>query len=256
MRPADAEAALRAAREARRTLAPFTDADPTLDEEWGYGVQALDRTQRVGSGQMVIGAKLGLTSEAKQQRMNVNQPIVGFLTDTMRVAADSFAQSAQGWAQPRIEPEIAFITARALSTPLTLAEAGRTVEAVSVAAEIIDSRYENYRFRLPDVVADNASAAGFIVGPPSRLRNLDELARVRCEVEVDGRVVHTATGAAILGHPLLAIVWLSKHLAMHGDTLPGGSLILAGALTDAVPLVAGSHFTTRMDALGTLSART
>lgn len=230
MRPADAEAALRAAREARRTLAPFTDADPTLDEEWGYGVQALDRTQRVGSGQMVIGAKL--------------------------VAADSFAQSAQGWAQPRIEPEIAFITARALSTPLTLAEAGRTVEAVTVAAEIIDSRYEDYRFRLPDVVADNTSAAAFILGSPKRLRGIDDLGRVRCEVEVDGRVVHPATGAAILGHPLQVIVWLSRHLGRHGETLPGGSVVLAGAMSDAVPLVGGSNYTIRMDVLGTLSART
>lgn len=122
--------------------------------------------------------------------------------------------------------------------------------------EIIDSRYDDYRFHLPDVLADNTSAAGFIVGPPSRLRDLDELAWVRCAVEVDGRVVHTATGAAILGHPLHAIVWLSKHLARRGETLPGGPLIFAGALTDAVPLVSGSYYTTRMDALGTLSTRT
>ncbi len=256
MKPAEAAAALRAAREARRTLPPFTDSDPTLDEQWGYAVQALDRTQRVGSGETVIGAKLGLTSAAKQQRMNVNRPIVGFLTDAMRVEPDSLAQTAQSWAQPRIEPEIAFITAQALSAPLTLAEAGRAIEAVTVAAESIDSRYHDYRFRLPDVVADNTSAAGFILGPLSRVRDLDDLARLRCEVEVDGRVVHTAAGAAILGHPLHAIIWLSRHLAQHGETLPGGSVVLAGALTDAVPLVTGSHYTIRMDALGTLSART
>jgi 2-oxo-3-hexenedioate decarboxylase len=253
MRPADAEAALRAARKGRQTLTPFTDADPTLDDYWGYDVQSLDRTQRVGSGESVIGAKLGLTSAVKQQRMNVDQPIVGFLTDTMRVAADSLAQAAHDWAQPRIEPEIAFITAQPLTSPLTLAEAGRTIEAVTVAAEIIDSRYHGYRFRLPDVVADNTSAAGFMVGPPSHLPDLDDLARVRCEVEVGGMVVHAATGAAILGHPLHAIVRLSRHLARHGQTLPEGSLVLAGALTDAVPLVAGNRYTIRIDALGVLS---
>lgn len=254
MRPADAEAALRAARRARRTLTPFTDADPALDEHWGYEVQALDRNQRVGSGEVVVGAKLGLTSLAKQRRMNVEQPIVGFLTDAMRVEGNLLAQAAQSWAQPRIEPEIAFITAQPLSTPLNLAEAGRAVEAVTAAAEIIDSRYDGYRFRLPDVVADNTSAAGFMVGALSRLPDLDELARVRCEVEVDGRVVHEATGAAILGQPLHAIVWLSRHLARHGQTLPEGSLVLAGALTDAVPLVAGNRYTIRLDALGVLSA--
>jgi 2-oxo-3-hexenedioate decarboxylase len=201
----------------------------------------------------VIGAKLGLTSAVKQQRMNVDQPIVGFLTDTMRVDVDSSPKQPQGWAQPRIEPEIAFITAQPLTSPLTLAEAGRAIEAVTVAAEIIDSRYNGYRFRLPDVVADNTSAAGFMVGSPSRLADLDDLARVRCEVEVGGRVMHAATGAAILGHPLHAIVWLSRHLARHGQTLPEGSLVLAGALTDAVPLVAGNRYTIRIDTLGVLS---
>jgi 2-oxo-3-hexenedioate decarboxylase len=253
MRPTEAEAILRAARTASHTIAPFTDTDPTLDEEWGYQVQALDRAQRAGTGEQVVGAKLGLTSAAKQQRMNVDQPIVGFLTDTMHVEPDTLAQAMLDWAQPRIEPEIAFVTARPLSFPLTLTEAGRVVDAVSVATEIIDSRYDAYRFRLPDVVADNTSAAGYLLGPLTRLSDLDDLARLRCEIEVDGTVAHSATGAAILGHPLHAIVRLSEHLARHGRTLPAGSLILAGALTDAVPLVKGSRYTTRMEQLGTLS---
>lgn len=255
MRPAHAAATLQTARAARRTLAPFTDEDPSLDEQWGYDVQALDRAQRIAAGEQVIGAKLGLTSAAKQQRMGVDRPIVGFLTDTMRVDADSLAVAAAGWAQPRIEPEIAFVTGRPLSSPLTLAEAGRTVDAVTVAAEIIDSRYDGYRFRLPDVVADNTSAAGFLVGSLSRLADLDDLARVRAEVEVDDDIVHAATGAAILGHPLRAIVWLSGHLARHGQTLPSGSLVLAGSVTDAVPLVAGSRYVIRTGTLGTVTAR-
>jgi len=253
MRQDDAEAALRTARRARHTVAPFTDIEPTLGERWGYEVQALDRAHRVQSGEQVVGAKLGLTSAAKQQRMGVHQPIVGFLTNTMRVEADSLVQAATSWAQPRIEPEIAFVTARPLSGPLTLAEAGRAVNGVTVAAEIIDSRYDGYRFRLPDVVADNTSAAGFLVGPLLHPTDDLDLARVRCEVEVDGEIVHEATGAAILGHPLRAIVWLSEHLGRLNQTLPEGSLVLAGALTDAVPLAVGSQYTVRMGKLGTLS---
>jgi len=254
MRSAEAEAILRSARTARHTLDPFTNAEPTLGEEWGYEVQTLDRAQRVGNGEQVIGAKLGLTSAAKQQRMNVDRPIVGFLTDTMRVEPDTLAQAAHNWSQPRIEPEIAFITARPLSSPLTLAEAGRVVDAVTVAAEIIDSRYTGYRFRLPDVVADNTSAAGYLLGPLTRPADLDLLAQVGCQLEVDGTTVHAATGAAILGHPLRAIVWLSEHLGRHGQTLPEGSLVLAGALTDAVPLVGSSTYTIRMEWLGSLTA--
>jgi 2-oxo-3-hexenedioate decarboxylase len=253
MRPTDAEATLRAARHEVRTLPPFTDTLRTLDDTWGYAVQSLDRTQRLESGESVVGAKLGLTSVAKQQRMKVDQPVVGFLTDAMRVTADTLAHAARGWAQPRIEPEIAFITARPIASPLTFSEVVGAVEAVAVAAEVIDSRYEDYRFRLPDVVADNTSAAGFILGPLSHLPDLDDLASLRCELDVDGQVRHDATGAAILGHPLRALVQLSDHLTRYGQSLPAGSVVLAGALTDAVPLVAGSRDTIRTDLLGSLS---
>ena len=254
MTPAEAEAALRAARADRRTLAPFTDDEPALDEQWGYDVQAVDRARREASGEVVVGAKLGLTSAAKQQRMGIAQPIVGFLTDAMRVGTGTLPLAAQAWAQPRIEPEIAFVTSQPLSSPLSPAEVVRVVEGVTVAAELLDSRYADYRFRLPDVVADNTSAAGFLVGTLSHVPDLDDLGRVHCELEVDGVVVHTATGEAILGHPLRALVHLSEHLARHDQTLPAGSLVLAGALTDAVPLVTGSHYTVRMGSLGTLSA--
>lgn len=253
MRPEDAAASLRAARGSRRPVAPFTDADPALDAAWGYGVQDLDRQQRLAAGERVVGAKLGLTSEAKQQRMNVAEPIVGFLTDVMRVEESSLAAGLGRWIQPRIEPEIAFVTGQDISGPLTLAEAARAVDAVTVAAEVIDSRYDGYRFRLPDVVADNTSAAGLLTGPLVGPDDLDALVDLTCELEVDGRVVHAATGAAILGHPLLAVVHLATHLAQQGQTLPAGSLVLAGALTDAVPLVAGSSYVIRMDMLGALS---
>lgn len=253
MSPADAEATLRAARTGRRTLPPFTDGEPTLDEQWGYDVQALDRAHRVELGERPVGAKLGLTSVAKQQRMNVEQPIVGFLTDAMRQEPAGLAEAMGAWAQPRIEPEIAFVTGRPLSSPVTFDEAGRVIDAVTVAAEILDSRYDGYRFRLPDVVADNTSAAGYLLGPLLDPSGVDVLARVRCRLEVDGTTVHQATGEAILGHPLRSIVLLSEHLARHDQVLPAGSLVLAGALTDAVPLVAGSRYTIWMDELGSLS---
>lgn len=135
---------------------------------------------------------------------------------------------------------------------MTLAEAGRVVEGVTVAAEVIDSRYAGYRFRLPDVVADNTSAAGYLLGPFTRLADLDNLVDGPGELLVNGEVVHAATGAAILGHPLRALVRLSEHLASLGQALPGGSVVLAGALTDAVPLAHGNRYTIRMGTLGEL----
>ena len=253
MTPTEAERVLRHARRSRRLVAPFTDTDPDLDEHWGYDVQDLDRQHRTQVGERVLGAKLGLTSLAKQQRMGVAQPIVGFLTDAMLVTPDDLPSRLAGWSQPRIEPEIAFRTARDLAVPLSLGQVAHAVDAVTVAAEVIDSRYADFRFRLPDVVADSTSAAGYLLGPFVPLPRPDDLGDIPCELEVDGQVVHTATGAAILGHPLLAVVHLSRHLAERGQTLPAGSVVLAGALTDAVPLVAGSSYVVRMGRLGTLT---
>jgi 2-oxo-3-hexenedioate decarboxylase len=246
---------LRSARTARRTLAPFTDDEPGLDEDWGYATQDLDRSRRREGGEVLIGAKLGLTSAAKQRRMNLDRPIVGFLTESMRREADTLGADLGRWAQPRIEPEIAFITAHDLSEQLSRSEAISLVESVTVAAEILDSRYTGYRFGLADVVADNTSAAGLLLG--SELWTLDELpelAELGCHVEIDGEVVHHATGAAILGDPLQALVLLAEHLARRGETLPAGSVVLAGALTDAVPLVSGSRYRLRIDGLGTIEA--
>lgn len=251
MTPREAAGRLMDARRARRTLAPFTDDYPDLDEAWAYAVQAIDREQRIGDGDPAIGAKLGLTSAAKQQRMGVDRPIVGFLTSSMTVTGPGVAGALTRWRQPRIEPEIAFTTARPLDRALTAAQTAEAVATVHVAAEIIDSRWTGYRFRLPDVVADNTSAAGVFLGTGSlTLAKAGDLASLRCRVEVDEHLVHEATGAAILGHPLRALQLLTEHLERHGEVLPAGSLVLAGALTDAVPLAAGSTYRLSVERLG------
>lgn len=254
MTPREAADLLRAARAERRTLPPFTDEHPELDEDWGYAVQALALDDRVAAGDPVVGAKLGLTSRAKQDRMGVDRPIVGFLTRSMLLEPEDVGDALARWAQPRIEPEIAFVTGRPIDRALDADAAMASVAGVAVAAEILDSRWTGYRFRLPDVVADETSAAGVLVGaePVAWPADLD-LASVRCAVEVDGEVVHRATGAAILGDPWRALGLLSEHLERHGQSLPAGSLVLAGALTDAVPLRSGSRYRLSVEGLGTIA---
>ena len=236
---ASAAGSLREARSARVPRRPFTDSHPTLDEDWGYRVQDLDRAARLAVGEQVVGAKLGLTSRAKQRTMGVAQPIVGFLTDAMQLGAGRDVDVLARTAQPRLEPEIAIRLAWDLDRPLTPWTAEHSVDAVAVAVELIDSRYAAFGFRLPDVVADNTSAAGFLVGPWNLLRESGDLAVAGCVLSVDGTVLHTATGAAILGHPLRALVHLSEHLARRGERLAAGTVVLAGALTDAVPVRPG-----------------
>jgi 2-oxo-3-hexenedioate decarboxylase len=227
--PADAAAALREARAGRRTRPPFTDAEPDLGAAWGLAVQDLDRAARVAAGERVIGAKHGLTRVPKQRTMGIDQPIVGFLTDAM---ADVDLASL---AQPRVEPEIAFVLGRDLGRPLTRAEAGRWVDGVLLALEVLDSRYDGYRFRQADVLADNTSAAGVVLGDPFALS--DDLPRLACTWTVDGHV-EVVRPAAILGDPLLALVHLSAHLGDRGESLPAGAVVLCGAMTDAVRLPA------------------
>ena len=232
----DAARVLREARSARVPRRPFTDADPTLDEDWGYRVQDLDRAERVAAGERVVGAKLGLTSRAKQRTMGVGKPIVGFLTDAMQLGVGDDDRVIARTAQPRVELEIAFRLGRDLDHPLTPWTAAQAVDAVAVAVEVIDSRYAAFGFRLPDVVADNTSAAGFLIGQWTSPRSVGDLATAGCILSVDGVVAHTATGAAILGHPLRALVHLSEHLVRRGVRLTAGAVVLAGALTDAVPV--------------------
>lgn len=254
MRTQAAADRLRAARLAGITLDPFSDTDPDLDEAWAYSVQELDRDQRLAEGDGLVGAKLGLTSEAKQRRMGVDRPIAGFLSSSMLINAGDVGSSLSRWVQPRIEPEIAFVTSRVLDRRITLGEAALFVATVGMAAEIIDSRWTGYRFRLPDVVADNTSAAGIVVGPQEvPLSQVGDLSSLQCQVTVDGQLVHEATGAAILGNPLGALVVLSTHLERRRESLPAGSLVLAGALTDAVPLVAGVHYELSVQDLGAVS---
>ena len=249
MTPEHGAALLRAARLEGRTLEPLTDEHPGLDEEWGYAVQDIDLAARLAGGERRIGAKLGLTSADKQRRMGVTRPVVGFLTDGLlrepgRVDVDQ-------WVQPRVEPEIAFRTSAPIDRALRPTDLASYVDGVAMAVEVLDSRWTGYRFRLADVLADATSAAVVVLGPvvldPSDL----DLAALPCTVEVDGAVVDRATGAAV-GDPWRALELLSEHLERRREVLPPGSWVLAGALTDAVPLEAGRTHRLSVGPLGSV----
>ncbi len=245
--PHEAVSLLAAARRDRRTLPRFSDAHDGLDEAWGYAAQDVDRAQRLAAGERIVGAKLGLTSLAKQQTMGVHQPIVGFLTDAMTDVA------VAALAQPRVEPEVAFRLGVDLDRAITRDEVPDVVDGVAAALEVLDSRWSGYRFRLADVLADNTSAAGFVVGDWVPLRDLDQ---AEARWFVDGDLVETTAPAAILGDPHLAIVHLSQHLAARGESLPAGSVVLAGAMTDAVAVEGHTSFRVEVDGLGSATLTT
>jgi 2-oxo-3-hexenedioate decarboxylase len=226
---------------------PLTDDWPDIDLETAYAVQDEVLRRKVAAGETVIGVKLGLTSRAKQQRMNVHAPLTGWLTDAMVLPAGVPVPQDE-LIHPRAEPEIVFVMGKTLEGPgVTAAAALAAVHMVYGGLEIIDSRYRSFRFTLSDVVADNASSARFILGPVGRRPEELDLALEACLLEVDGCVVDSATGAAVQGHPAEALALAANDLAKRGLRIEEGWLVLTGGMTDAVFTEPGTsvaaHFT-------------
>ncbi len=251
---ADAAKRLFDAERTRTSLKPITDEHPDLTVETAYELQAAVLGLRLDVGERVIGGKLGLTSQAKQQAMGVEHPIFAPLTDAMVWPADKPLPIEQ-LIHPRVEPEIVFLIGEPLEGPgATALDVLGASAGVAAGLEVIDSRYEGFRFTHPDVVADLASAARFVLGPVLAAPTFD-LSLVGCSLEVGGNVVQTAAGAAILGHPANAVALLVNHLAARGERLERGAIVLAGAMTDAVPLAAGAEVRATFGRLGTVVLR-
>ena len=227
-------AELLACEDERRDREPFTDDWPELDLDTGYAIQDLNRDKRLERGEKLIGVKLGLTSRAKQQRMGVHFPFVAWLTDAMLLpAGDPVPQGKL--IHPRIEPEIVFMMGADLKGPgVSAAEALSEVDTVWAGAEIIDSRYKDFRFTAGDVAADNASSGFFVTGPIGLPPSALDLTMEGVLVEVDGVVVSSATGAAVQGHPAEALALAANDLARRGHGIEAGWIVLTGGMTDAV----------------------
>lgn len=242
-----------AAARVRTPIEPLTDADPELTVDEAYAIQ----DELIGlyelDGDRVIGAKLGLTSPAKQLQMGIAEPIRGWLTQQMILAPGEGLQ-VDSLGQPRAEPEIAFILGRGLagadSSPTDVLEA---VDSVHPAIEILDSRYAGYRFTLPDVIADNTSGGRFVLGPGHALADIPDLGLLGCVFEADGTLRGTAAGAATMGHPALATAWLARGLAGRDRTLRAGDIVLTGGLTAVVELRAGMRVVASFDRIGSVT---
>lgn len=225
----------------------LTEEMPDLDVEAAYEIQRLSVGRRLMRGETRVGVKMGLTSRAKMQQVGVDEVIWGRLTDAMRLEEGGTLRHG-AYVHPRVEPEIAFILKRPLEGAVSAAEALAAVEAVAPAMEIIDSRYRDFRFTLPDVVADNSSSSGFVVGawfrPDTAVENLGII------LEADGRAVQIGSTAAILGHPLRSLVAAARMVAKAGERLEPGAIVLAGGATAAHPLKPGMHIRTVFQSLG------
>ncbi len=244
--------ALIAAERERKPIAAFTDAYPFLDVGRAYEAQRLFVGDRVDRGDPAIGAKLGMTSRIKRAMLGVDQPVSGWLTAGM-VLSQGQPVPLEQLIHPQAEPEIAILLGKEPTWPATVTSVLSAIEAVFAAIEIFDSRFEDFRYRLADVIADNVGAARLALG--SRACTVSEAGDLRligCVFRSRGEVVGTAAGAAAMGHPAAAVAWLVNALATRGEHLSAGAIVLTGGLTAPVALGRGSAVTAEFDGLGSV----
>ena len=212
-----------------------------------YEVQRLSVERRLARGERRTGVKMGFTSKAKMVQMGLSELIWGRLTSGMLVD-DAATIDFTRYVHPRVEPEIAFLLARPLAGRVNLAEAAAAVAAVAPALEIIDSRYENFKFSLTDVVADNTSSSGYVIGPWADPHT--DVANLGMILEIDGRPVQIGSSAAILDHPLRSLVAAARLAAEAGEVLEAGAVVMAGGATAAEALAPGARVRLSVDRIG------
>nr|WP_298380624.1 fumarylacetoacetate hydrolase family protein [uncultured Halomonas sp.] len=237
------------------TLAPLTSRHPEIDIDAAYRISLHALKRREASGERVIGKKIGVTSQAVQDMLNVHQPDFGFLTDRMHYPADTCVSLSEArLIQPRAEGEIAFMLKADLQGPgVTRDDVLNATGWVAPCFEIVDSRIENWQIRIEDTVADNASCGIFVVGENRVSPEGLDLAALEMTVWRNGEAAGSGVGAAVQGHPAEAVAWLANTLGEYGIPFRKGELILSGALAPLVPVVPGDRFQLRIRGLGDCS---
>lgn len=232
---------------------PLRDGLAPTDADGAYAVQALNTRFWEASGRRIVGRKIGLTAKAVQTQLGVDQPDFGVLFADMAVA-DGGTVSAAKMLQPKAEAEIALVLGADLDAVDADRDAvARAVAEVIPAIEIVDSRIADWKITFADTVADNGSSAYFVLGAPRQpLAGLD-LWSCGMVLELNGQVASLGAGAACLGHPLDAAAWLARTLALRGEPLRAGDILLTGALGPMIPIKAGDALRATIGGIGTCS---
>lgn len=236
----------------RQSLTPLTQRYPAISLDEAYRISLRFLARREALGEQVIGKKIGVTSRAVQEMLDVHQPDFGFLTDRMQVPdASDISFAAHRLVQPRAEGEIAFVLGEDLQgTDISADDVLAASEWVLPCFEIVDSRIENWQIRIQDTVADNASCGVFALGQQRvNPRDLD-LAKVQLEMFKNGQHVGSGLGSAVQGHPCAAVAWLANTLGKLGIPFRKGEIILSGALAPLVPVTPGDFISLSLSGLG------
>lgn len=245
-------ARLRAAYDAFEPIAPIRGELPDSDIAAAYAVQQANTEYWVAQGRRIVGRKIGLTSPAVQEQLGVDQPDFGALFDDM-LLHDGGTVPYRAVLQPRVEAEVAFVLGRAVEDPdATVLDLAAAIDHLLPAIEVVGSRIAGWDITIVDTIADNASSGMFVLGTtPVDPAGVD-LAAVTMSMTVDGEVVSEGSGAACLGHPYNAALWLAKRMIAEGTPLQAGEVVMSGALGPMKDLTPGSTAIARIDRLGSV----
>ncbi len=243
--------------EASRTGAPCAPVREFLPEgalDLAYAAQEVNTKRGLESGRRLVGRKIGLTSLAVQKQLGVDQPDYGMLFDDMAIP-DGWEIGRKQLIQPKVEAEVAFVLDRDLDQErLTIADVLRAVAFALPAIEVVDSRIADWKIGILDTIADNASSGLYVLGATPKKLDALELRAAGMVMESAGEPVSVGAGAACLGDPLSAMLWLARTMARVGRPLRAGDTVLSGALGPMATVKWGDVFEARIEGLGSVRA--
>ncbi|HEY6458862.1 MAG TPA: fumarylacetoacetate hydrolase family protein [Polyangiaceae bacterium] len=245
---------LHAAMRGRHTVTPLTGRPGGLTIGDAYLVSRRLLARRTAEGERVIGKKIGVTSEAVQRMLDVHQPDFGFLTDAMLFDDGATVRIDDTLIQPRAEGEIAFVLARDLAGPgVTERDVLAATRCVRPCFEIVDSRIRDWKIRVEDTIADNASSGVFVLGAAEADPRAVDLVSCRIRVDKNGAPLSEGVGAAALGSPVTCVAWLANTLGQFGIPLTAGEVILSGSLVPLEPVRASDRMHLVLEGIGEAS---
>jgi 2-keto-4-pentenoate hydratase len=226
-------------------ILPLSETEGITDVKTAYDIQTHWTNMRLERGEKIVGRKIGLTSKAIQQQLGVSEPDYGTLWHS------SFYQAQDGkvrlpagdFLQPRIEGEIAFLIGKPLREPdITPEQVLAATEACALGIEIVASRIADWKIKLVDTIADNASYGGFTLGPWDKQMRAADLGGLVMTIHHNGTLAAEGLGAAALGHPATSTAWLANKLLEFGVSLEPGDIVISGGITKMLPVKAGDEF--------------
>lgn len=237
---------------AQKTVAPITDREPDITIEDAYAIQlGMIQLRMDNDGDTIIGKKIGATSKIVQNMLDVKQPDFGHLLSGMAYNDGAEVSISNTLIQTKMEGEIAFVLKKELMGPgVTAADVLAATDFVMPCFEICDSRIDDWKIKIQDTVADNASAGAFLLGDNAVSPHKVDLKTCGMILEKNGQIVGTGAGAATLGHPLNAVAWLANTLGALGIPLKAGEVILSGSLANMVPAKPGDTMRVTIGGIG------